>query len=135
MIDFYNEYFTIVADEVRKAHPGANVVGEFVRQPSRFPTVTLDEYENVMESWLEDSSGEENFAGVSLRLQVFSNKRHGKKSEARAIFATADAVMRKLGFRRVSYTTTPDHYDTMVYQITATYEAIISASGCVYKRR
>lgn len=134
MIDFNNEFFTIVADEVREKHPGANVVGEFVRQPSKFPTVTLDEIENVMEGWLEDSSHEEKFAGVTYRVQVFCNKRKGKKLEARAIFATVDAVMRKLGFRRVTYTTTPDHYDTMVYQINATYEATISASGGVYKR-
>lgn len=135
MIDFNNEFFTIVADAVREEYSGATVVGEFVRQPSKFPTVTLDEIENVVEGWLEDSSREERFAGVSYRLQVFSNKRKGKKMEARAIFATADEVMRKLGFRRVSYTTTPDQYDTTVYQITATYEAIVSASGCVYKRR
>lgn len=134
MIDFNNEFFTIVADEVRSEHPKANVVGEYVRKPSKFPTVTLDEYENVTEGWLEDSSGEEKFAGVAYRLQVSSNLRKGKKAEARSIFATADTVMRRLGFRRMSYTTTPDIYDSLVYTITATYEAIVSASGCVYKR-
>lgn len=134
MIDFNSEFFTIVADEVRAEHPKVNVVGEYVRNPSKFPAVTLDEYQNVMEGWLEDSSGEENFAGVAYRLQVSSNLRKGKKTEARAIFATADRVMRGLGFRRVTYTTTPDIYDSTVYTITATYEAIVSASGCVYKR-
>ena len=96
--------------------------------------MTLDETQNVMVGWLEDSSNEEQFAGVTYRLQVFSNKQSGKKAEARAIFATADAEMRRMGFRRVTYTTTPEIYDSTVYEISATYEAVVSAAGYVYKR-
>ena len=134
MIDVNNEVFTTVANDVRDNHAGTSVSGEYTRRPSNFPAVTLDETENVMVGWLEDSSGEENFAGVGYRLQVFSNKESGKKAEARVIFATADAAMRRLGFRRVTYTTTPEIYDSTVYNITATYEGIVSASGSVYKR-
>ena len=72
---------------------------------------------------------------VTYRLQVFSNKQNGKKTEAREIFATADAEMRRMGFRRVSYTTTPEIYKSTVYEITATYEAIVSWDGFVYVRR
>lgn len=134
MLDFNNEIFSTVANEVRDNHGGTTVIGEYTRRPSRFPAVTLDETENVMVGWLEDSSDEEKFAGVTYRLQVFSNKESGKRTEARSIFATADAVMRRLGFRRVTYTTTPEIYDSTVYNITATYEGIVSASGSVYKR-
>lgn len=87
-----------------------------------------------MVGWLEDSSNEEKFAGVTYRLQVFSNKESGKKAEARAIFATADAEMRRMGFRRLTYATTPEIYDSTIYEITATYEGVVSATGCVYKR-
>lgn len=135
MIDFNSEVFTTVATAVRDNHIGATVIGEYTRKPSKFPTVTLDETQNVMVDWLEDSSNEENFAGVTYRLQVFSNKQNGKKAEARAIFATADAEMRRMGFRRVSYTTTPEIYKSTVYEITATYEAIVSWDGYVYARR
>lgn len=134
MIDFNNEAFTAVATVVRKAHPGTTVTGEYTRKPSQFPTVTLDETQNVMVDWLEDSSNEEKFAGVTYRLQVFSNKQNGKRAEAREIFATADAEMRRMGFRRVTYTTTPEIYDSTIYNINATYEAVVSAAGCVYKR-
>jgi hypothetical protein len=96
--------------------------------------VTLDEIENVTVGNLVDSSHEEKFAGVTYRLQVFSNKVGGKKSEAREIFATADSVIRGLGFRRITYTTTPEIYDSTIYSINATYEAIVSADGVVYKR-
>lgn len=134
MIDFNNEIFTTVAKDVRDNHVGATVTGEYTRKPSKFPAVTLDETSNVMVDWLEDSSGEEKFAGVNYRLQVFSNKESGKRAEARAIFATADAAMRRMGFRRMTYTTTPEIYESTIYQITATYEGVISASGNVYKR-
>lgn len=135
MIDFNNEVFTTVAKAVRDDHAGVTVIGENTRTPSKFPTVTIDESENVMVDRLEDSSKEEKFAGVTYRLQVFSNKQSGKKTEARSIFATADAVMRLLGFQRVTFTTTPEIYESTVYEIAATYEAVVSRDGYVYARR
>lgn len=134
MIDILNEAFTNVATAVRDNHAEATVSGEYTRKPSKFPAVTLDEIVNVAIDSLEDSSNEESFAGLTYRLQVFSNKRSGKKAEARAIFATADAEMRRMGFRRVTYTTTPEIYESTIYCITATYEAVASAAGYVYKR-
>jgi hypothetical protein len=134
MIDVNNEVFTSVATSVRGKHTGATVTGEYTRKPSKFPAVTLDEIQNVMVDRLEDSSNAENFAGVTYRLQVFSNKRTGKKAEAREIFATADAEMRRMGFRRVTYTTTPEIYDSTIYNISATYEAVVSSAGYVYTR-
>lgn len=134
MIDVCNQIFSSVANVIRDTHPTVTVTGEYTRQPSKFPTVTLDEAQNVMVDRLEDSSNEESFAGVTYRLQVFSNKQSGRRAEARAIFATADTEMRNMGFRRVTYTTTPEIYDSTVYSITATYEAVISITGYVYKR-
>jgi hypothetical protein len=134
MIDYLNEIFTAVAKELRSAHSGITVTGEYTRMPSKFPAATLDEIENVMVDDLEDSSSDENFSGLAYRLQVFSNKQSGKKAEARAIFATADRVMRRLGFRRITYTTTPEIYESTIYSITATYEAIAGAGGVIYKR-
>ena len=134
MIDVNNEVFTHVATSVRDKHTGTTVTGEYTRKPSKFPAVTLDEIQNVVVERLEDSSNAENFAGVTYRLQVFSNKRTDKKTEAREIFATADAEMRRMGFRRVTYTTTPEIYDSTIYNITATYEAVVSSAGYVYTR-
>ena len=134
MIDKLNEIFTNVATSVRNRHTGCSVTGEYTRKPSKFPAVTLDEIQNVVVDRLEDSSNAENFAGVTYRLQVFSNKRTGKKAEAREIFATADAEMRRMGFRRVTYTTTPEIYDSTIYCIMATYEAVVSSAGYVYAR-
>ena len=134
MINVLNEIFTTVADAVRTDHAGTTITGEYTRQPSKFPAVTLDETENVTVPELVDSSDRENYSGLTYRLQVFSNKQSGKKAEARSIFSTADEVMLGLGFRRISYTTTPEIYESTIYSITATYEAIVDAHGVVYKR-
>lgn len=134
MLDFLNEIFTTVATAVRAAHSDVTVTGEYTRKPSKLPAVTLDETENVVVGELVDSSKEERYSGLTYRLQVFSNKTSGKKAEARAIFATADGAMRSLGFRRITYTTTPEIYESTIYSITATYEAVIAANGVTYKR-
>lgn len=134
MIDFANEIYTTVATAVRDNHVGITITGEYTRRPSKFPAVTLDEISNVTVGRLKDSSGEERYVGVTYRLQVFSNRQNGKKAEAREIFATADAEMRRMGFQRVSYATTPEIYDSTVYCITVTYEAVVSMGGQVYAR-
>lgn len=134
MIDYQNEIFSAVATGVRTFHDGVTVIGEYTRKPSKFPTVALDEIDNVTVWELVDSSNEEKYAGIGYRLQVFSNKVGSKKSEARSIFATADKVICGMGFRRVSYSTTPEIYDSTIYSIMATYEAILDVNGVVYKR-
>ena len=134
MIDYCNEIFTTVAQAVRADHKGTTVTGEYTRMPSKFPAVTLDETQNVTIDNLVDSSHIENYSGVVYRLQVFSNKQNGKKAQAREIFSTADAVLRGMGLRRVTYTTTPEIYDSTIYSITATYEGVVSTHGYMYKR-
>lgn len=134
MNDYENEIFTGFAKSVRTVHPGTTVIGEYVRKPSKFPTATLSETQNVMVDELMDSSLEEKYSALGYRLQVFSNKQSGKKAEAKAIFATADKQIRSLGFRRKTYSTTPEIYDSTIFSITATYEAIVDKNGVVYKR-
>lgn len=133
MIDHMNEIFTPVAQSVRKDYPKATIIGEYTRTPSKFPCVTLDETGNVTVDHLVDSSDEEKFARLTYRLQVFSNKQSGKKAEARAIFAVADKVMLGMGFRRKTYTSTPEIYESTVYSIQATYEAVVDVSGVIYQ--
>lgn len=134
MNDYENEIFTDVATEVRSKHPGAVVKGEYVRSPAEFPMVAVSEVENVMVDELMDSSHKEEYSGLAYRLQVFSNKVGGKKAEAKAIFKTANKIICDMGFRRVTYSTTPEIYDSTIYSITATYEAIVDERGYVYKR-
>ena len=134
MIDFENEIFTAVATAVRESHTGTTIQSEYVRSPASFPTVSLCEVDNVHVDSLMDSSGAEKYAGLGFRLQVFSNKTSGKKTEAKAIFKTADQILCGMGFRRRTYSTTPEIYSSTIYSITATYEGIADQNGVIYKR-
>ena len=134
MIDFENEIFTAVATAVRSAHEGTTVKGEYVRSPATFPTVALAEIDNITVDALADSSKEEKYVGLGYRLQVFSNKEGGRKSEAKAIFKTADDILCGMGFRRRTYSTTPEIYNSTIFSITATYEGIADNNGVIYQR-
>ena len=134
MIDFENEIFTAVATAVRASHTGTSINSEYVRSPASFPTVALSEIDNVNVDALIDSSQQEKYAGLGYRLQVFSNKESGKKSEAKAIFKTADDILCGMGFRRRTYSTTPEIYNSTIFSITATYEAIADINGVLYRR-
>ena len=131
MIDYSNEIFNDVATVLRNAVEGITVVGEYVQSPTSFPTVTIDEISNVPKH--RDSAKTEKYATLQYRVQVFSNKSIGKRVEARNILNVVATRLTELGFERKTYTTTPDVYNSSVYQITATFDAVIDAEGVIYK--
>ena len=134
MIDFENEIFTAVAVAVRSEHTDTTIKSEYVRTPASFPTVALSEIDNVNVDTLMDSSHDEKYAGLGYRLQVFSNTENGRKTEAKKIFKTADEILCGMGFRRRTYSTTPEIYNSTIFSIMATYEGIADANGVIYKR-
>lgn len=134
MIDYYNNIYDTVANAVRTVYPDINISGEYISSPSQFPCVTCEEIENTDIQDLVDSSRAEKFARLTYRIQVFSNNPNGKKAEAREIFSTVDSAIKNIGFSRRTYTTTPDLYQSTMYCITATYEAVIDSIGVVYGR-
>ena len=131
MIDKSNEIFNAVATDLRSLYSGIKVVGEYVATPTVFPTVTLDEIQNIPTHL--DSGSENKYAEVLYRVQVFSNSPDGKRTQARSIYGTVDAKMQALGLLAVSYSTTPAIYNSEIYSITATYRGVIDRNGVIYR--
>ena len=131
MIDFSNEIFDTVAKDLRSAYKGIKVVGEYVSAPTSFPTVTIDETGNVPVHL--DSTVNNKYARVTYRVQVFSNLKSGKRGQAREIYSRVDEKLQSMGLYAVTYTTTPAIYNSEVYCITATYEAVIDRNGVIYR--
>ncbi len=131
MIDYSNEIFNAVAQDLRLAFPEIKVVGEYVSSPTVFPTVTIDETNNIPVHL--DSAAQSKYAQVVYRVQIFSNKRGGKRAEARDIYKRVDDIMQSMGFFASSYSSTPTIYNSEIYQITATYLAVIDRNGAVYR--
>lgn len=130
MIDFSNEVFNTAAKDLRSLYPNIQVIGEYVEAPAKFPTVTLDEIQNVPVHL--DSGVINKYARVVYRSQIFCNG-EGKRQRARAIYDSLDRILMNLGFFAVSYTTTPAIYNSEIYCITATHEGVIGEDGTVYR--
>ena len=130
MIDFSNEIFNTVATDLRFLYEGIRVVGEYVDTPTRFPTVTLDETQNVPVHL--DSARQNKYARVQYRAQVFTSG-EGKRALGRRIFSALDEKMQDLGLICVTYTTSPEIYNSEIYCITATFEGVIDRNGVIYR--
>lgn len=133
MIDIFNEVFTYLAAPLRDTFSGIRVSAEYVQIPASYPCVTIDETYNVeVES---DSSNRERYNRVRYRVQVFSNKKSGKRAEARNIQNKVDELFRDIGFYRTSYSTTPDIINNTVYCITSIFSAVVDENGFVHGSR
>ena len=130
MIDFSNEIFNAVATDLRSAHEGIKVVGEYVSSPTHFPTVTIDETSNVPTHL--DSATLPKYAEVQYRVQIFCND-NGKRAAARAIYGTVAQRLSLLGLVGVTYTTTPAIYNSEVYCITGTFKGVVDREGVIYR--
>lgn len=130
MIDYSNEIFNTVATNLRSLYSNLRVIGEYVEKPAQFPTVTLDEIQNIPVHM--DSAVENKYARVVYRSQIFCNG-EGKRQKARKIFEDLDRTLMGMGLYVKTYTTTPTIYNAEVYCITATHEAVIGVDGTVYR--
>ena len=133
MQDFSNEIFTKIKDRVHEVHGSSvKVVGEYVDMPKTFPCVAIDEIYNVPAEL--DSGESQKGCDVTYRVQIFSNKKNGKRSEARAIFSTISDEMYSMNLIGKTYTTTPEVYNASIYQIRATFDCHIRADGTMFRR-
>ena len=130
MLDFSNEIFNTVAKDLRSSFSGVQVIGEYVESPAKFPTVTIDEIQNV--PVYLDGAKTNKYARIVYRSQVFCND-NGKRAKAREIFNVLDNTLMSMGLIMKTYTTTPSIYNSEVYCITATHEGVIDANGTIYR--
>lgn len=134
MIDVENEIFSKVAESVRAAYPTVFMSGEYVRTPSKFPFVSLIEMSNTAYDRTQSSAGLENHASLMYEVNVYSNKKSGKKSECKAIAALIDNEMAILGFSRTMLQPIPNMDDATIYRMTGRYTAVISKDKKLYRR-
>ena len=131
MIDFSNEIFDAVAADLRSTYEGIKVVGEYVSSPTHFPTVTIDEIQNIPTHL--DSAALPKYAEVVYRVQIFCNG-VGKRVKAREIYGSVAEQLSAMGLVGVTYTTTPAIYNSEVYCITGTFRGVVDRDGMIYRR-
>ena len=134
MIDVESAIFSKVAESVRAAYPSVFISGEYVRTPSKFPFVSLIEMSNTAYDRTQTSGSLENHASLMYEVNVYSNKKSGKKSECKAIAALIDNELATLGFSRTMLQPIPNMDDATIYRMTGRYTAVVSKDKAIYRR-
>ena len=134
MVNIEAEIFNIVAKAVRSAYPNAYVVGEYVKSPSRFPCVSIEEINNVAYDRTQSSYSLENHADITYEVNIYSNKSSGKKSECKGIASLIDNELATLGFSRIMLQPIPNMDDATIYRMLGRYRGVVSKDKYVFRR-
>lgn len=125
MVDIENLVFTTVKNALTTKYSNINVVSEYLNAPSSFPCVSIVEEDNSVYTRSQDSDSNENHAKVMFSVNVYSNKKTGKKTEAKTIMKDVDSEFAKIKFTRTMKNTV-NNIDTTIYRYSARYEAVVS---------
>lgn len=134
MIDIETEVFSIVSEKVRNKFSKIYMTGEYVKSPPSFPCVSLIEVDNQIYRNTRTTECIENHVQVMYEVNVYSNKKSGKKAECKSIIGFIDSEMQKLGFTRTMLNPVPNEEDATVYRMVARYRAIVSKEKVIYRR-
>lgn len=134
MIDIETEIFNIISQKVRENYPNAFITGEYVKTPSSMPCISIIEIDNQMYNSTQSTGSLENHAQVVYEVNVYSNKKVGKKSECKDIIACIDNEFERLGFTRTFLNPVPNEIDATIYRIVARYKAVVSKNNVIYRR-
>lgn len=134
MIDIESEIFNIVAGKVREKYPKIFITGEYVKSPPSFPCASIVEADNQINSSTRTSGCIENHAQLLYEVNVFSNKKSGKKAECKEIISFIDKQLEMLGFTRILLNPIPNEQDATIYRMVGRYRAIVSKEKVIYRR-
>lgn len=132
MISPESYVYAAVASALRLEYPNIFVSGEYTDVPARFPAVTIVEIDNAVVQRMRTTKIE-NAVNVSYEVNVYTNTLGYKKSEAKEIMATADAVFESLGFARTMCNPVSNLQDATIYRMVARYQAAVGRDFWVYR--
>lgn len=134
MINIELDIFNLCATAIEALGKDVLITNVPTRIPDTFPSASVYEQNNVVETRFADSSHSEKFATLTYVADVCSNKTIGAKAEAKELLSVIDGVMYNLNFTRVGMVSTTSDSDNSYYRITARYQAVADSSGKMYRR-
>lgn len=102
MIDIENLVVDTVTRIVKSYYPNATIKSEKQDVPSSFPFVSIIEADNQTYRKTQDDENREHHIEVMYEVNVYSNKRDGKKTEAKKILSLVDDVLQDMKFTRIT---------------------------------
>lgn len=134
MIDIEQSVFSTVSAKLHETYPGVFATGEYVKSPPSFPCVSLVEADNQVYRNSQTTDSMENHAVVLYELNVYSNKKKGKKAECKELVALIDKELVTLGFTRIMSNPLPNEGGATIYRMVARYSAVVSKNNVIYRR-
>ena len=124
MVNIENELFSEVAGILREQFKGIKVYSEYVNSPSSFPCVTFMEQDNYTNIESLPLSNIEAASNLMYEINVYSNKKNGKKQECKDIMSVIDGIMLNKGFVRIMLNPIQNINDDTIYRIVSRYRKI-----------
>lgn len=118
--------FTAVKNAIDASHSGVFTSGEYLQMPDKFPAVYIVQQDSYNHTDSIDFDGT-HADRLMYEVNVYSNKKSGRKQQCSQIMATVDAKLQELGFIRTSRMpiSTPN-LEPNIYRLTARYRTIIT---------
>lgn len=138
MIDVFEieqEIQTLIFNAVLTDYKNCVITNATIAAPSKFPCLGVVLSDNGTTQSMRDSSGEDNYHDITIRVDVWSNKTNGKQAEAEGIMNIVRGVVLPLNFRQVSCRPTSDINNATVYRLTAEFTATVDADNNIYYRK
>lgn len=124
MISIENQVVDEIITALATAYPTATVGSEYTRTSSKFPFVEVVEMDNSVLQRASTLSQIEVMATLTYEIQIFSNKKSGKKAECKTIAAIVDGVMESLGFYRMMLNQVLNYEDATIYRMVGRWQKI-----------
>ena len=132
MIDIENEVFTRVSQNLKAEFPDISTSQIYERTPASFPFVHLEEQDNY-DYTQTMTNCKDNHVYLMYEVNIYSNKRSGKKAECKKILSNIDNTMKNMGFRRTGKRSIPNINDATIYRMLARYVAVVDKNKIIYR--
>ena len=123
MIDIESKVISEIKTALATDYPNLPLYSTMTRIPEKMPCACVEEIDNYIHKNAMTTSHIENVAEVTYEVNVYSNKKTGKKAECKAIFQIIDETLSDMGFIR-EYTKPVTLDSGTVYQYIARYTTL-----------
>ena len=110
------------------------MTGEYINIPPSFPSVSIIQKSSPTYKRTQTTDSNENHVDVMFEVNIYSNKKTGKKAECKQIAKIIDDQFLQLGFDRTMLEPIDNFNDTTIYRMVGRYVAVVSKEEVIYRR-
>ena len=125
MIDVEDIIFDRIYRAIIAEYPTASIASEYVRQPEKFPHVSVVEQYNATNVSAASLSKIDNAADLMYEVDVYTNIEPGKKQQAKSIINIINQEFSDMGFIRQTPNIVPNLNDSTIYRVNVRYERVL----------